>query len=146
MASSGYQFSQRSQRSVGSCEYTSAAKAFIFSLHNVHGYKPVKLAQYWYQGYVIYRCNSYGPTFGGYQGRHDIQLRNNAGNIHDSFTTCGSTYAVPTGYTAFAKCVFFSESEPFTPTDPEVFYEITSQLQNYEEDTIKQKIILNQIW
>ena len=56
MASSGYQFSQHSQRSVGSCEYTSAAKAFIFSLHNVHGYKPVKLAQYRYQGYVIYRA------------------------------------------------------------------------------------------
>ena len=146
MASSSYQFSQHSQRSVGSCEYTSAAKAFIFSLHNVHGYKPVKVAQYWYQGYVIYRCNSYGPTFGGYQGRHDIQLRNNAGNIHDSFTICGSTYAVPTGYTAFAKCVFFSGSELFTPTDPQVFYEITSQLRDYEEDTIKQKIILNQIW
>ena len=146
MASSGYQFSQHSQRSVGSCKYISAAKAFIFSLHNVHGYKPVKLAQYWYQGYVIYRCNSYGPTFGGYQGRHDIQLRNNAGNIHDSFTICGSTYAVPTGYTAFAKCVFFSGSELFTPTDPQVFYEITSQLRDYEEDTIKQKIILNQIW
>ena len=66
MASSSYQFSQHSLRSVGSCEYTSAAKAFIFSLHNVHGYKPVKLAQNRYQGCVIYRCNSYGPTFGGY--------------------------------------------------------------------------------
>ena len=49
-----------------------------------------------------------------------------AGNIQNSFTTCGSTYAVPTGYTAFAKCVFFSGSELFTPTDLEVFYEITS--------------------
>ena len=126
MASSSYQFSQHSLRSVGSFEYTSAAKAFIFSLHNVHGYKPVKLAQYRYQGYVIYHCNSYRPTFEGYQGRHDIQLRNNAGNIHDSFTTCGSTYAVPTGYPAFAKCVFFSGSELFTPTDLEVFYEMTS--------------------
>ena len=66
MASSSCQFSQHSQRSVGSCEYTSATKAFIFSLHNVHGYKPVKLAQNRYQGCVIYRCNSYGPTFGGY--------------------------------------------------------------------------------
>ena len=110
----------------GSCGYTSAAKAFIFSLYNAHGYKPVKLAQYRYQGYAIYRCSSYGPTFGGYQGRHDIQLRINAGNIQNSFTTCGSTYAVPTGYTAFAKCVFFSGSELFTPTDLEVFYEITS--------------------
>lgn len=109
-----------------SCGYTSAAKAFIFSLYNVHGYKPVKLAQYRYQGYAIYRCSSYGPTFGGYQGRHDIQLRNNAGNIQNSFTTCGSTYGVPTGYISFTKCVFFSGSELFTPTNLEVFYEITS--------------------
>ena len=72
-----------------------------------------------------------------------IQLRNNAGNIQNSFTSCGSTYAVSTGYTAFAKCVFFSGSELFTSTDLEVFYEITSQLQDYQEDT---KIILNQIW
>ena len=85
-----------------------------------------KLAQYQYQGHTIYRCSNYGPTFGGYQGRHDIQLRNNAGNIQNSFTTCGSTYAVSTGYTAFAKCVFFSGSELFTSTDVEVFYEITS--------------------
>ena len=55
-----------------------------------------KLAQYQYQGHTIYRCSNYGPTFGGYQGRHDIQLRNNAGNIQNSFTTCGSTYAVST--------------------------------------------------
>ncbi|RMX55964.1 hypothetical protein pdam_00025207, partial [Pocillopora damicornis] len=33
----------------GSCGYTAAAKAFIFSLYKVHGYKPVKLVQYWYQ-------------------------------------------------------------------------------------------------
>ena len=39
--------------------------------------------------------------------------------LKNSFTTCGSTYAVPTGYSAFAKCVFFSESELFTPADME---------------------------
>ena len=83
----------------------------------MHGYKPVKLAQYRYQGYAIYRCSSYGPTFGGYQGQRDIQLRNNAGNIQNSFTTYGSTYGVPTRYTAFAKCVFFSGIELFTPAD-----------------------------
>ena len=54
---------------------------------------------------------------GGYQGQRDIQLRNNAGNIQNSFTTCGSTYGVPTRYTAFAKCIFFSGSELTTPTD-----------------------------
>ena len=101
-------------------------QTFIFSLYNVHGYKPVKQSQYRYQGYAIYHCSSYGPTFGGYQGGNDIQLRNNAGNIQSSFTTCGCIYAVPTGYIAIAMCVFFSGSELFTPTDLEVFYEITS--------------------
>ena len=37
--------------------------------------------------------------------------------LKNSFTTCGSTYAVPIGYSAFAKCVFFLESELFTPAD-----------------------------
>ena len=84
-------------------------KPLFFSLYKVHGYKPVKLAQYWYQEYAIYSCSSYGPTLGSYLGQHDIYLQNNARNIQKSLTICGSTYAVPTGFTAFVKCVFLLE-------------------------------------
>ena len=58
-------------------------------------------------------------------GKHNIYIPGNAKN-KNSFTYCGSTYAVPTGYSAFSLCDFFAGSDKFIPTDLEVFYETTS--------------------
>ena len=44
--------------------YTSASKAFIFSLYNVKGYNPVKLAQYQNQQYAMYNEHYYGQPRG----------------------------------------------------------------------------------
>ena len=109
----------------GSCSYSSAAKAFIFSLYNTNGYDPVKLTQYRYLNKAMYSCSSYGPTFGGNHGQHDIYMPNLAVNNQNSFTICGSTYSLPQGYLA-GYCSFFAGGSHFTPTDIEVFYEATS--------------------
>ena len=109
----------------GSCSYSSAAKAFIFSLYNTNSYDPVKLAQYRYLNKAMYSCSSYGPTFGGNLGQHDIYIPNLAANNQNSFTICGSTYSLPQGYSA-GYCSFFAGGNYFTPTDIEVFYEATS--------------------
>ena len=110
----------------GSCSYSSAAKAFIFSLYNINGYDPVKLTQYRYLNKAMYSCSSYGPTFGGnHLGQHDIYIPNLAANNQNSFTICGSTYSLPPGYSA-DYCSFFAGGNYFTPTDIEVFYEATS--------------------
>ncbi|XP_022778859.1 uncharacterized protein LOC111320462, partial [Stylophora pistillata] len=106
----------------GSCAgYSSASKAFLFSLNNVKGYNPVKLTQYRYQQYAMYRCSSYGPTFGG---GHDIYVSNYAGNNQQSYTECGYTYSSPPGYSTSDQCGFFTGSRHFTPSDIEVFFEI----------------------
>ncbi|PFX25016.1 hypothetical protein AWC38_SpisGene10350 [Stylophora pistillata] len=60
----------------GSCVWSYAIKAFLFSFNNTKGYNPVKLTQYRYQQYAMYRCSFYGPTFG--RG-HDIHVSNDAG-------------------------------------------------------------------
>ena len=109
----------------GSCSYSSAAKAFIFSLYNINGYDPVKLPQYRYLNKAMYSCSSYGPSFGGNLGQHDIYIPNLAANKQTSFTICGSTYSLPQGYSA-GHCSFFAGGNYFTPTDIEVFYEATS--------------------
>ncbi|CAH3134149.1 unnamed protein product [Pocillopora meandrina] len=98
--------------------YSYASKAFIFSLYNVKGYNPVKLTQYRYQQYAMYRCNTYGPTFGG----HDIYISDGSGNNQNSYTRCGSTYTTPSGY-SYGNCGFFTGGSHFSPTDVEVFYE-----------------------
>ena len=103
--------------------YTSASKAFIFSLYNVNGYNPVKLTQYRNQQNAMYGCLTHGPTFGSASGFHDIYISHNASSNQNSYTRCGSTYSVPPGYSA-GDCQFFTGGYQFTPTDIEVFYEI----------------------
>ncbi|XP_022805493.1 TLD domain-containing protein 1-like [Stylophora pistillata] len=106
----------------GSCAgYSSSSKAFTFSLYNDRGYNAVKLTQYRNQQYAMYRCNTYGPTFGG-PGYHDIYISNDAGNGQNSYTLCGKTYSTPTGYST-GNCGFFTGGYNFSPTDIEVFYE-----------------------
>ena len=110
----------------GSCSYSSASKAFLFSLYNKDGYNPVKLTQYQKKTEAIYRCSSYGPTFGYGAGHvHDIYISNNPtiNQPTNSYTRCGSTYSVPHGYLA-GDCGFFTGALYFTPSDIEVFYEI----------------------
>ena len=71
----------------------------------------------------MYGCSSYGPTFGAGLG-HDIYISDNALDIRTSYTKCGNTYSVPSGYLA-DRCGFFTGGGLyFTPTDIEVFYEI----------------------
>ena len=108
---------------LGSCRYTSAIKAFLFSLYNDEGYNPVKLTQYRYQHNAMYRCSNYGPTFGG----HDIYISDNALSNQNSRTRCGYTYSVPSGYSA-GNCGFFTGAQYFTPTDIEVFNEIGNSI------------------
>ena len=77
-----------------------------------------------WQTYAIYRCSSYGPTFGhGY----DIYISNNAARNRNSYTYCGATYPLPPGYSSPGySCSFYAGSYSFTPTDIEVFYETTT--------------------
>ena len=107
---------------LGSGGYSSASKAFLFSLYNAKGYNPVKLTQYRNQQYAMYRLSSYGPTFGAATW-HDIRILDNALSNQNSLTACGQTYSVPSGYSA-GNCGFFTGGFHFTPTDIEVFYEI----------------------
>ena len=77
----------------------------------------------------MYRCNSYGPTFGA---GHEIYIYNDAMNNQHSYTKCGYTYSIPPGYSA-GHCGFFTGALHFTPTDIEVFYEIGNLiLRTYE--------------
>ena len=109
--------------SAGSCAgYSYASKAFIFSLYNVKGYNPVKLTQYQNQQYAMYRCNTYGPTF----GNHDIYISDGSGNNQNSYTRCGYTYTTPSGYST-GNCGFFTGGSHFSPKDVEVFYEAGNQ-------------------
>ena len=76
----------------------------------------------------MYRCSSYGPTFGYGGGHiHDIYISDNALSSPKPYTRCGSTYSVPAGYSA-GDCGFFTGALYFTPTDIEVFYEIGNQI------------------
>lgn len=100
------------------CSYSAAGKAFLFSLYNINGYAPVKLAQYNLRNDAMYHCSGYGPTFGA----HDIYISNHAINNNDSHTHCGHTYTAPPGY-SHSNCPFFAGSFKFSPTDIEVFYE-----------------------
>ena len=104
----------------GSCGYSSASEAFLFSLYNNDGYNPVKLTHYRNQQYAMYHCYNYGPTFGS---GHDIHISDNALSNSGSHTYCGYTYSVPSGYSV-GNCGFFTGGLYFTPTDNEVFYEI----------------------
>ena len=68
----------------------------------------------------MYKASSYGPTFGN---GYDIYISDNALDNQASYTKCGQTYSIPSGYSA-GDCSFFTGSNQFTPTDIEVFYEI----------------------
>ena len=102
------------------CEYSTASKAFIFSLYNNNGYNPVKLTQYRNQQNAMYGCFNSGPRFG-----HGIYISDNALSNQYSYTRCGYAYSVPSGYST-GDCRFFTGSSHFTPTDIEVFYEIVN--------------------
>ncbi|XP_068717254.1 uncharacterized protein [Montipora capricornis] len=110
-----------------SCGYVSSSKSFIYSLYNINGYAPVKLqVKSGIQRYAIYRCSSYGPTFGG---GHGIHISNNAASNRNSYTQCGWSYPLPQGYSSSGtSCRFYAGggSYKFTPTDVEVFYETTT--------------------
>ena len=108
---------------LGSCGYSLAIKAFLFSLYNAKGYNPVKLTQYRNQQYTMYGCSNYGPTFGN---GHGIYISDNALSNQNSYTRCGYAYSVPSGYSA-GYCGFFTGGKYFTPTDIEVFYEIGNE-------------------
>ena len=107
---------------LGSGGYNPASKAFLFSLYNEKGYNPVKLTQYQNQQHAMYKSSSYGPTF-GVSTRNDIRIVDNALSNQNSYSACGQTYSVPSGYSA-GQCGFFTGGFYFTPTDIEVFYEI----------------------
>jgi len=110
----------------GSCGFSTASKAFLFSLYNKDGYNPVKLTQYQRKTEAIYRCSNYGPTFGyGAEHVHDVYISENPtiNQPTNAYTRCGSTYSVPPGYSA-GDCGFFTGALYFTPSDIEVFYEI----------------------
>ena len=109
--------------SAGSCTYSDASKAFIFSLYNVKGYNPIKLTQYRNQQYAMYRCKTYGPTFGN---GHNIHISDGSENNQNSYTRCGYTYTTPSGYSD-GDCGFFTGGFHFSPTDVEVFYEAGNQ-------------------
>ena len=115
--------SHRSSISAGSCAYSYANKAFIFSLYNVKGYNPVKLTQYQNQQHAMYRCNTYGPTFGN---GHGIYISDGSGNNQNSYTRCGYTYTTPSGYST-GNCGFYTGGSHFSPKDVEVFYEAGNQ-------------------
>ena len=103
---------------LGSCFWSYATKAFLFSFNNVKGYNPVKLTQYQNQKYAMYTCSYYGPTFGS---GHDIRISDDAVNNQYSYTECGQTYSNPAGYSG-VNCGFFTGSRHFTPSDIEVFF------------------------
>ena len=105
---------------LGSCHWSYATKAFLFSFNNIKGYNPVKLTQYRYQQHAMYTCSSHGPTFGS---GHDIRIYDDAVNNQYSYTECGQTYSNPAGYSG-VNCGFFTGSRQFTPSDIEVFFEI----------------------
>ena len=105
---------------LGSCFWSYATKAFLFSFNNIKGYNPVKLTQYRNQQYAMYTCFSYGPTFGA---GHDIFIHDNAVNYPHSYTTYGYTYSNFTGYSV-GNHGFFAGSRYFTPSDIEVFFEM----------------------
>ena len=110
----------------GSCSYSPASKAFLFSLYNNNGYNPVKLTQYQRKTEAIHTCSTYGPTFGYGTGHtHDIYISDNPTiNLPtNSYSRCGSTYSVPPGSSA-GDCRFFTGALYFTPSDIEVFFEI----------------------
>lgn len=114
----------------GYCQAGYSSKAFIYSLTNTNGsgnavYNPVKLRvksdKY---DQAVLKCDSLGPIF----GCKDIVINLfNSKSYRSSYTFCGLCYPLPPGYSLYGSdCRFYTGSFFFTPTDIEVFYEITT--------------------
>ncbi|KAL9962272.1 hypothetical protein ACROYT_G031358 [Oculina patagonica] len=112
------------------CAYATANKAFIFTLYNKNGYKPLKQPLLpGNEDAAMYNCNDYGPTFGN---GNDIYIADQAASKKESYTSCGHTYQAPSGYSvaeqvaAGRHCDYIAGSFQFTPNDVEVFYEVVN--------------------
>ena len=116
---------------LGSCSWGSSSKSFIYSLYNINGYAPVKLQiKSGQTSRAILSCSGWGPVFGI---GDDFRISDNARSNRISHTRCGYTYSLPPGYSSRSSCTFYAGSFQFTPTDVEVFYEITT---NEDKQTI----------
>ncbi|XP_078381933.1 uncharacterized protein LOC144664642 isoform X1 [Oculina patagonica] len=111
-----------------SCGYRYNSAAFLFSLVNQPGWKPLKIYQTGkyssFKANSMYSCSSRGPTFGG---GHDFCIATYASATTNSFSNLGYTYGPPTGHSygsSFAK-TFLAGSYNFQPDEVEVFYETT---------------------
>ncbi|KAL9963156.1 hypothetical protein ACROYT_G032331 [Oculina patagonica] len=111
-----------------SCAYRYNSAAFLFSLVNQPGWKPLQIYQTGKdspnKAHSIYSCSSYGPTFGG---GHDFYIASYASTRTNSYTNLGYTYGPPAGHSygsSFAKS-FLAGSYKFQPDEVEVFYETT---------------------
>ena len=109
-----------------SCGARSSSTAFLFSLVNKPGWRPVTFrppgAAYSYDR-AIHSCSSYGPTFGS--GSSDIYIATEASSNANSYSDLGYTYNPPSGYihsSEFAR-TFLAGSYYFQPDEVEVFYE-----------------------
>ncbi|KAL9963147.1 hypothetical protein ACROYT_G032322 [Oculina patagonica] len=108
-----------------SCGYRYDSAAFLFSLVNKPGWKPLKLDQNGNSySHSIYSCSSYGPTFGG---GHDFYIESYASSNYDSYTYLGHTYSPPPGYSygSSEAMSFLAGTYNFQPDEVEVFYETT---------------------
>ena len=83
---------------LGGCQYWYDSAAFLFSLVNNPGWKPLKLDQTGRNASStycsIYSCSSHGPTFG--HGL-DIFIANAESEAYRSYTDLGITYSPPPG-------------------------------------------------
>jgi len=112
---------------LSSCSTYDDSAAFLFSLVNKPGWQPLKLdqtGQQISQGYSIYTCSSYGPTFGN---GYDIHIVDNAASNTNSYSNLGNTYSPPPGnsYGSSFTQSFLAGSYNFRPDEVEVFYETT---------------------
>ena len=103
-------FSLGSTTNHGGYRYTD--KAFIYSLRNEEGIRPIK-GMVKDPSQAIFVNPSYGPTFGG---GHDIYIADNANGNGNSYTRIGISYDAPTGVEEQVTTV------RFTPDEVEVFY------------------------
>ncbi|XP_022799677.1 uncharacterized protein LOC111337607, partial [Stylophora pistillata] len=111
-----------------SCAYRYSSSAFLFSLVNKPGWRPVKLSQTGVYGshnaYSMYGCYDRGPSFGN---GHDFYINSYASSNTNSNTDLGYTYSPPAGHSrdsSFTKS-FLAGSHYFQPDEVEVFYETT---------------------
>ncbi|CAH3143480.1 unnamed protein product, partial [Pocillopora meandrina] len=116
---------------ISGCRYRHSSSAFLFSLANKPGWRPVKLSQtgrYSSEGYSIYDCSSSGPSFGG---GTDIHIVGYASSNTISSSNLGHTYSAPSGHSygsSFTKS-FLAGSKNFQPDEVEVFYTTCEKLQ-----------------